>query len=172
MADEKGAAPKDGKGKKKGLITVAIVAGVMLAEGGAVFMATRWLSPGPDPAAAAMNGSGEEAPPEAQEVEIVIADFMAPNAKKGRVLVYEMKVAARVARSDLERLEGLLEEQRLTINDRLNNIVRAADPQILIEDGLETLKRQMRFEVNKILNEEDLIKSILIPRMMPHRADY
>ena len=103
MADQKDAAPKGGKVKKKALITVAIVAGVMVAEGGAVFMATRWLAPGPDPAAA-MNGSGEEAPPEAQDVEIVIADFMAPNAKKGRVIVYEMKVAARVRRNyGLER---------------------------------------------------------------------
>ncbi len=153
-------------------MTAAIVSGVMVAEGGAVFMATRWLAPGPDPAAAAMNGSGEEAPSEAQDVEIVIADFMAPNAKKGRVIVYEMKVAARVARGDLERLGVLLEAQRLTINDRLNNVVRAADPQILIEDGLETLKRQMRFEVNRVLNEEDLIRAILIPKMMPHRADY
>ena len=170
MADDKGAASKEGKGKKKGLMTVAIVAGVMLAEGGAVFMATRWLSPGPDPAAA-MHGSGEEAPPEDPDVEIVIADFMAPNTKKGRVFVYEMKVAARVASGDLERLKGLLEDQRLTISDRLNNIIRAADPQVLIEDGLDTLKRQIRFEVNKILNDDNLIRAILIPKMMPHRAD-
>lgn len=170
MADDKGAASKEGKGKKKGLMTVAIVAGVMLAEGGAVFMATRWLSPGPDPAAA-MNGSGEEALPEDPDVEIVIADFMAPNTKKGRVFVYEMKVAARVASGDLERLKGLLEDQRLTISDRLNNIIRAADPQVLIEDGLDTLKRQIRFEVNKILNDDNLIRAILIPKMMPHRAD-
>ena len=171
MADEQDAAPKGGKVKKKALMTAAIVAGVMVAEGGAVFMATRWLAPGPDPASAAMNGSGEEAPREAQEVEIVIADFMAPNAKKGRVFVYEMKVAARVARGDLERLRVLLEEQRLTINDRLNNVVRAADPQILIEDGLETLKRQMRFAVNEILGDEELVRAILIPKLMPHRAD-
>ncbi len=171
MADEKDAASKGGKVKKKALMTVAIVAGVMVAEGGAVFMATRWLAPGPDPAAAAMNGSGEEAPPEAQEVEIVIADLMAPNAKKGRVFVYEMKVAARVARGDLERLGVLLDEQRLTINDRLNNVVRAADQQILIEDGLETLKRQMRFAVNEILGDEELVRAILIPKLMPHRAD-
>ena len=52
MADENDAAPKGGKVKKKALITVAIVAGVMVAEGGAVFIATRWLSPGLDPAAA------------------------------------------------------------------------------------------------------------------------
>lgn len=171
MADEKDAASKGGKNKKKALITVAIVAGVMLAEGGAVFMATRWLSPGPDPAAAAMNGLGEEAPAAAQDVEIEIADFMAPNAKKGRVFVYEMKIAARVAGSDVERLKVLLKEQRLTISDRLNNLVRAADPQILTEDGLETLKRQMRFEINNILGDEDLIRMILIPKLMPHRAD-
>lgn len=54
-----------------------------------------------------------------------------------------------------------------TIKDRLSRIVRSAEPQILQEDGLETIRRQVKFELGRILEDEDKIVEVLIPECTP-----
>ena len=157
--------------KKRPWKAIVLIAVVMLAEGGAVFFATTWIGGGPVSVEGVTPGADAEAPPEDDDAEIRIAELMAPNRKTGRVMVYEITIAGRVNKAKAEALTELVKEKRLLIDDRLSNIIRAADPRILAEDGLEALKRQIRFEINKILNDENAVKELLIPKLMPHRAD-
>ncbi len=172
MAENETEAEPQGGSKKKMILTIVVVLVVMLVEGGAVFVATKFISGGPLDAVAVEGGAEEGTPAGELEGEVPIAEINAPNTKSGRVFVYEIHLAGRVNETDRERVELLIEDHRLTIDDRLNNIIRAAEPQVLKEDGLETLKRQMRLEVNRILGDENLIREVLMPKMMPYRADY
>lgn len=54
-----------------------------------------------------------------------------------------------------------------TIKDRLTRIVRSAEPTQLQEDGLETIKRQMKFELERILGDDVKIVEVLIPECTP-----
>lgn len=157
--------------KKRPWKAIVIIAVVMLAEGGAVFFATTWIGGGPVSVEGVTPGADAEAPPEDDNTEIRIADLMVPNRKTGRVMVYEITIAGRVGKDEAEALTELVKQKRLLIDDRLSNIIRSVDPRILAEDGLEALKRQMRFEINKLLGDENAIRELLIPKLMQHRGD-
>lgn len=55
-----------------------------------------------------------------------------------------------------------------TIKDRLSRIIRSAEPQVLQEDGLETIRRQVKFELDRILEDEHhQITEVVIPECTP-----
>ena len=176
MADDKpkGAETEStgSKKKKKALLPIAIVGGLMLLEGAGVFFATRYMGSGPLDAAAGEGETDEQEAADGNALEISIIDITGPNRKTGRIFVYNVQVAARIAEADQEKVEELVKKHRMTLEDRLTNIIRASSPQVLQEDGLETMRRQFRAEINKVFNDENVIQEVLFPKFMPHRADY
>jgi flagellar basal body-associated protein FliL len=144
----------------------------MLLEGGGVFVATRYMSSGPLDAKAEAAAEADEKGLDSQSIEVPVVDFDAPNRKDGRLFVYTIEVGARIGEADADRFKKLVERHKLTLEDRLTNIVRAAAPEVLAEDGLETLRRQFQAEMSKVFNDEGVVQEVLFPVMMPHRADY
>ncbi len=188
MADQKpaereareDAAPKPGGGKKKFAI-IGLISGVMIVEGVAIFVATRFLAGStPVPASAAgleggggfgEAGKGHGAPPAPTEKEVVVAQFRAMNDRTGRNIIYDVKVYGRVAGDKVEPVQKLVEEKKATIEDRMTKVIRAADPQFFKEPGLETLRRQIKHEVDAALGENNGVQEILIPSLMWYSAD-
>ena len=160
--------------KRKGLVVGGIVLAIMVVEGGAIFLAMRFLGAGPEVAAAGTLGladefAGAEAPPQ----EIHIVDFKAYNKKDdGRVFVYRVRVFGRVRPANADRVRELVKLRQVTLQDRLSAIVRAADPAQLQEANLETVRRQIKFEVGRVLGDDTLVEEILLPEWMAYRADY
>jgi flagellar basal body-associated protein FliL len=64
----------------------------------------------------------------------------------------------------------MLQERKASIEDRITTVIRSADPAHLAEPGLETLKRQFKFELDKITEDETLIRQVLIPKLLQTRS--
>ena len=107
-------------------------------------------------------------------VEVDVLEFKAPNKMSGRTFVYDLKISV-LTRAEYEsRIEETIKERKGLIQDRLRTIIAQSDPEKLggaSEPGLETLRRQVKFQLDEIIGE-GLIDEVLVPRCIPFRTDY
>lgn len=173
MADEEEVPQESGDAKsKKSMMVLVMIGGLMLAEGAGVFVLARMTTSAPSPAEAAMGLAEDEQADVIQSTEVEVADLNAYNSKTGRVFVYHMTVSASIDTDDLPAVKTFLEERKNAISDHLNRIIRSAEPDHLDETGLETIRRQIKFELDKLIGDETMIKEIFIPYVMKSRADF
>jgi flagellar basal body-associated protein FliL len=178
MADDEYLIQTGAPGSRK-MLNAAILVGVMVAEGALIFGAMKLL--GDSGAASAAGGEigrtvaaandaalGADGP--ADVAEIVVAETDAFNNRSGRLYMYHIQVTAVVRAAAAERFEKLVEQRGGTIRDRINTVIRRADPKYLNEPGLETLRRQIQFELNKIIRNDSLILELLIPELLQSRT--
>lgn len=160
------------KSKKK--ILLLVVGSIMLVEGGLIFGVMKLAGGGPSGVEAGEVGEagadGEGSDSDAVK-EVSIAETDAYNSRSGRLYLYHLQVSALVEASNQERLETLVEERRGTVLDRINTVIRGADPNHLNEPGLETLRRQIKFELDKIWGDAALIRELLIPQLLQTRSN-
>jgi flagellar basal body-associated protein FliL len=161
--------PRAIAGRFKNLI---ILAAIMLAEGGLIFFVTRMVFKSPELVAADEVTSEQKMLEEVQdEVEIGLPELNAFNRREGRLYLYSIHVTVRIRRDDVAEAEQILEARQATIADRFNTVVRSAETQHLNEPGLNTLRRQFLFELNRILGTENLVVELLIPHFFQTPAD-
>jgi len=151
---------------------IAVVAVLMLLEGVGVFVLMRLVSPEPVAAVAAEDAESMDDPLRlAGKVEVPLCEISAFNRKEGRLYVYNAQISALVAAKDREKLERFVKARELSIKDRVQLVFRSADPKDLNDPGLETIKRQLRIEINNLLGGKDLIEELLIPKLLQSRAN-
>ncbi len=174
--------------KKQTLLMMGILLAVMAIEGGGVYFAVKTFGGGPSKVAAeglataaksSSHGGGHGSEAEAdkdaelpQDAELLVAKLRAPNMKSGRLFMYDIEVYAKTKREKAATLKKLLEASKATIEDRLCRVVRSSEPQDLQEDGLETMRRQLKHELGQIVGEEKMVEEILIPKCTPFKVDY
>lgn len=170
MAEQTPDTAEKGTGRHKGLLMGGILLAVMLLEGGGIFVVMKLFGSEPGPAIGAelMDSQGQTP----TDQELLVVQLKAPNMRTGKLYLYDIEVQAVVEQRNRSQLEAVLENRKGTIEDRLVKIVRAADPQHLQEPGLETLRRQVKYELEQIAGQEGLVKEVLIPKCTPFRADY
>lgn len=166
------AAAAEAAPKKRGGKTIGIVAAVMIVEGLAIFFVMKSMGSHPDPVAAAEEHAPTTKKVEHDEVELNLVQLRALNIKSGRPVLYGIKVFVRVEADKSEAVKALLEKKKATIEDAVARIVRSADPSHLTEDGLETLRRQIQYELGRITNDESCIGEILIPECTPYPTGF
>lgn len=157
--------------KKKKLGTAVIVAVVMVVEGVALFGAMKFLGGKPGHADAAEHAE-PASKPVIEDEEIPVVQLRALNVKSGRPVLYSLKVFVRVPADKAEAIKKTLEKKRATVEDSVARIVRSADPSHLSEDGLETLRRQIQFELGRLTNDESGVSEILIPECTPYPTGF
>jgi len=162
-AAEQGA---DGK-KKKSMATMGMFVGVMVVEGLAIFMCMRFFGSHPDPTAAVEGIQIPASQPWKESAELEVAKLRVQNNNGSRTLICSVTVVVRVRESDAEKVKEFLENRKNTIHDALSRIIRSADEKHLNEPGLETLKRQFRFELSSLIGDEAIIEQVLIPECTP-----
>jgi len=101
-----------------------------------------------------------------------VASVRVPNCNGSRTLLYSVKVAARVHSKEKDEVREFLEMRKSTIEDIISRVIRSAEEKHLAEPGLETLKRQVRFELSTLIGDEHKIEQILIPECMPIPAGF
>lgn len=175
--DKKAAKPEQPapfQDRRRNLLTIAVVGGLMLLEGVGLFFAAKMFTP------TAVSLAESEGPPKPvdengqplpEHTEIHVTDLMAFNSKTGQVFVYQLMVYARVATEHAAQVRDLIENRQHTIQDRLSRLVRASDPKLLEDPGLDTLRRQFEQELNAIFGEDRLILEVLLPQFSVSRAD-
>ena len=181
------ASPSKPKGRGLSIVLVAILMG---AEGVGVFFATKMFA-GSEPSSAAAS-EGESAATQPAEghaaksehgaagehggqsptgavsgqAEIELTECRPSNKMTGKLITLKIRVSALVASGEAERVKKLADANKARINDRVNFVIRSAEPQALNEPGLETIKRRLKYELAKVLGDEQLIQEVLIPEML------
>ena len=157
--------------RRKSLLLVSILGGVMLAEGVGLFFVMRMFGSGPQETLAELTQEGLAEPQEPAAAEVKIAQFKALNEKSGHTFVVDIELSARVPAGRQAEVESLVNLRKDTVLDRFNQLVRSADPKHLKEEDLATLRRLMTAELSGILGDEDLVDEVLITRFNKFRAD-
>lgn len=163
------AAPPPSNSKKK-LFTVGIVLGIMLLEGVGVFVLVKMTTEAPAPSEAAELTEDPTQLLEKMDAELPLVDCDAINRKSGQSIVVHIALSVRVAAEDQERAAKLIGKRQSTTKDRVQMILRSADPQHLNEPNLDTIKRQVKFELDKVLGDEELIREVLITQILQSRS--
>src|SRR6185295_9135106 len=197
-SEDKGAAPSHAPEEKKsasgggsgGLLksTPMLLGVVMLVEAVVLFAGFKMFNGAPHSANAAdvsgdeegsghgdgHGGSGPVKIDKKKLVELQVLEFKAPNKQSGRLFLYDVSVFVTVKAEFKERVEAALKDREATIRDRARTIISQCDPEKLgggSEPGLETLRRQMKHQLDEIIGE-GMIEEVLIPRCIPYRQDF
>jgi len=173
-APQKEASPKK---KTRVPMTLALVVGIAIVEGIGFYTATKMFGGGPQVAHGAGESEGhllegEEAGTASVTAEVgVLENFKVPNDKRGRLYVYDFDVALKVPAYREEDATQLVTERKREISDRVARVVRAADPAVLHEPELKTLRMQLRHAIGEVVGDQEIIVEVLIPRCVPIRSD-
>jgi flagellar basal body-associated protein FliL len=113
------------------------------------------------------------------EVDVLFPDpkvpgsFKAPNKMTGRTYLYDVKIKAIVKTEFEERVKDSLSDNEGLIKDRIRTIIAQSDPEKLggaKEPGLETLRRQVKHQLDDIVGE-GMIDEVIVPSCIGFRAD-
>jgi flagellar basal body-associated protein FliL len=110
----------------------------------------------------------------AQAVEIQLVDSRFPNKVSGRTFLYDVNMYVSVKAENEDKVKKKIADNDALIKDRLRTIIAQSDPEKLgggSEPGLETLRRQVKFQLDEIIGE-NMIEEVLVPRCIPFRTDY
>lgn len=163
------AAPEAAPAKKSSMKTMLVAGAIVVLELATVGV-TVMLTGGPkrvvaEPPAAVHKEAVE------RDVEVKIIEAKLPNNKRNRLYLYDLQVVAKVAEKRKGKVTELFAERDAEIKDRIRTIVASSDVAALEEPGLETLRRQIAYQLEHDLGK-DLIKELLIPKCTPFRADF
>lgn len=162
-----------------------LLGGVMLIEAVVLFAGFKFLGGGAVPVAGAElilpadthGGHGDASSvvlDRTQVVELMVLEFRAPNKLSGRTFLYDVSVYVVTTAEHEEEVRNTLKRREALIKDRIRTIVAQSDPDKLgggSEPGLETLRRQIRYQLDEIIGE-GLIQEVLIPRCIPFRVEF
>ncbi len=168
--------------------TPVLMGGVMLIEAVVLFAGFKFLGAGAPAADAASiahlddgkggdsgHGDGKTPPVDKRKtVEVNVLDFKAPNKLSGRTFLYDVSIYLVTKSEHAEGVKQTIKEREALIKDRVRTIIAQSDPEKLgggSEPGLETLRRQVKYQLDEIIGEE-MISEVLVPRCIPFRTDY
>ena len=186
--DAKGAKTAGGGASALLAKTPVLMGGVMLLEAVVLFAGFKFLGAGAPPADAAHvahlddghgnsgHGGDGKAPPldKRKTVEVNVLDFKAPNKLSGRTFLYDVSIYLVTKNEHAESVKQTIKDREALIKDRVRTIIAQSDPEKLgggSEPGLETLRRQVKYQLDEIIGEE-MISEVLVPRCIPFRTDY
>jgi flagellar basal body-associated protein FliL len=109
-----------------------------------------------------------------KSVEIELVSFKALNKLNGHSFLYDVSIFVTVKPENEQRVTDAIKERDALIKDRVRTIIAEMDPEKLgggAEPGLETLRRQVKFQLDEMLGE-GLVDEVLVPRCIPFRTDY
>jgi len=171
--------------------TPVMIGGVMFLEAVVLFAGFKFLSGGAAPNSA--DGAeltstehvddhgdghgatkGGKAADKKKTVEVNVLDFKAPNKQSGRTFLYDVSIYVVTKAEFADKVKSTITDREALIKDRIRTIIAQSDPEKLgggSEPGLETLRRQVKYQLDEIIGEE-MIGEVLVPRCIPFRTDY
>ena len=184
-----GDAGHGGKGGAAGMLTKTpvMLGGVMFLEAIVLFAGFKFLSGGSGPKSAEavelttsehVDGHGGDKKggkiDRRKTVEVNVLDFKAPNKQSGRTFLYDVSIYVVTKAEFADKVKTTITDREALIKDRIRTIIAQSDPEKLgggSEPGLETLRRQVKYQLDEIIGEE-MVGEVLVPRCIPFRTDY
>ncbi len=159
--------------KKKPFKLIGLIAGLMVAEGAAVFLVAG-SGGGPKDAKAEI-GHGPESELE-QLVEIPLVEEKFQNMQTGRVWVWDVEIVLQVKGRNQEHVAGTLAVRSAEIKEGLSGIFRRAQHSHLKEPDLTTLNRQVARYVNDLIGADHegrpRVERVFIPKCKGFQSEY
>ena len=154
--------------KKSSMMKMGVMAAVVLVLEGGTVLATMKMTAGPKRAVAEEIVKAPE--PEPKDVEVDLMKDVLPNNIGGRPFLYDLQIVAKVSEKNKDKAKELFTARDAETRDRIRTIVASSDPKSLEEPGLETLRRQIAYQLEQDLGKDgkDLVKEVLIPKCTPH----
>lgn len=147
--------------------TIGIFGGVMLVEGLAIFFAMKFFAPEPDPTMGMDKELTQATQPALLTKELELARVRVQNRNGPQTILYSVTANIVVPSERATEVQTYLDNHRAAINDMLSQIIRAAEERHLNEFGLETVKRLIRFELSKLMGDDESIERVLISEFTP-----
>ncbi len=170
MADETMPLPPASGGRHSKIVPVLVVVLLMIGEGVAGYFVADTISVDPVAAAAAdledAEGAGGGDGKSAALADVEVAECRPSNKTSGRLYSFQLRVLVLVPQTEVERISALIEERGGRLRDRINFVVRSAELQHLNEPGLETLKRGLKREFDRIFEDDALVQEVLVPELL------
>jgi len=165
-------APEQAPPKKRRLaMTLVIVAGVAIVEAGGFYAFAKLFGGAPQASYGQTDGhyaEGDDPTTQPGTAEVVlVSKFKAPNSKSGRLYIYDLDVVVKVPADKKTDVEELVAQRQGEISDTVARLIRGADPRVLAEDELKTLRVQIQHALVPVLEDPDLVRRVLIPRCVP-----
>jgi hypothetical protein len=157
------------QGWKGRLLPLAIVAVLMAAEGVGVFLLAKAISPQPVATLAAGLESADdqgEGVDSDRLAEVELAECRPSNKASGKFVTFHIRVTALVAAEDEEKVKNLVRLKQARLEDGVNTVIRSAEPKHFNEPTLDTIKRRLKHEFDRIFGDDQLIKEVLIPQLL------
>ena len=176
MSEEAAPAKKSSFLKHRMPMTLALVVGIAVVEGIGFYVATKMMGGGPQTAYGEegqghlLDGEDPGLLPSSAEIEL-LQKFKVPNDKRGRLYIYDFDITLKVPGQREAEVTELVTGRKGEISDRIARLVRAADPSLLHEPELKTLRMQIQHAIGEIADDQDIIIEVLIPRCVPLRSD-
>ncbi|MBX3409324.1 MAG: hypothetical protein KF859_05505 [Phycisphaeraceae bacterium] len=161
-------APKAGSPIK----LIAIIATIMLVEGGVVYFFM--LKSGPQAVhAVEVVASNEPDPEESIEIPLIAEKFQ--NMQTGRVWVWDTQIVIKVKRRNEAFVKRQLENRSAEVAEGVAMIFRRAQHAQLREPGLETINRQLNALLTDMLGKDTenkpRVDRVLLPKCKGFPAD-
>lgn len=157
--------------KKSPLMKMAMAGAVVVAlEGATVFM-TMKMAGGPQKVVAEPVAT---APAEdiKKDVEVKLIDEkQLPNKKSGKLYNYALQVVVTTDEKNKTKLADLITEHEAQIRDHVRTIIASADTKTFEEPGLETLRRQIAYQLEQDVGK-DIVLEVLIPKCTPSPGEF
>lgn len=166
----------DGGGGKKKPIKVMLGVVVILGLEAATIFGTAMLTNKPQIASGDPFLEDQMAAEE-RIVEVPVLNQRFPNRKSGVIMLYETNIAVQVKKKNEEKVKQIIEENSARIKMAIGTIWRNAEPRHFNEPYLNTLTRQAREMLTKIIDEglpedeESRVAGVLIPVLTGWRSD-
>lgn len=154
---------------KSRMVPILVVLALMVGEGVGIAVLIKAISPTPAFADATETDGEDEDVNRDGSVEIELAECRPSNRLSGKFVTFHIRVSALVPNDQFDYIEGLVRARKARIEDGVNTVIRSAEPKQLSEPGLETLKRHLKREFDRILGDDQLIQEVLIPQLLESR---
>lgn len=119
-------------------------------------------------------GDGHAAAPahkdKKKSVELKVVEFRAPNKQSGRMFLYDVAICIAVRGPAEDKAKSMLADNDARVKDRIRTIIAQSPPEKLAEPGLETLRRQVKYQLDQILGES-VVDEVFVPRCIPFPVD-
>lgn len=176
MADKDSAAEsaddQNQPSRKSKLKPLILIGALMLGEGAGIFAVMKFFAGPPKPTLAGEDQADLEDPFHlSDQAEIDLCEVDAFNRKEGKLHVYHMVLSALVAAEDVDKIKRFVEERSASIRDRIQVVIRAAEPQHLNDPSLQFIKRQITQELNNLLGGKELIREVLVSKLLQSRTN-
>ncbi len=168
-------APEAAPRGRSRLVPAIVVLFLIVSEAVGIAVLIKAVSPAPIVAQADEgddgSGDGEEEPIsiEGELKEIELADCRPSNRMSGKFVTYHIRVSALVPAGQYDAIDDMVRARKARIEDGVNTVIRSAEPKFLTDPRLDTIRRHLKTELDRIFGDEGLIKEVLIPELQESR---